>query len=164
MPKAGYTKGCCPVCKVQKSVGLDGLMRPHQRHEKPCAGAGQLPHVRKERARTGWAAVRWDALVRDGHRCRKCHTTTGQLDAHHVNERSNGGRDELENLITLCGTCHVEWHQGGLEDVLTLNAWLAVPPARMLAVVWARPWPVSVSAYYFKEQVELAINLARQPR
>jgi group II intron reverse transcriptase/maturase len=53
-----------------------------------------------------WRNLRDEALVRDGYRCTKCGSTSN-LDVHHVNPKHKKGRDALENLITLCETCHV---------------------------------------------------------
>lgn len=34
---------------------------------------------------------------------------------HHIIYRSKGGSDEIENLITLCETCHKKLHKGELK-------------------------------------------------
>jgi len=48
----------------------------------------------------------WD---RDGWRCRRC-KSRNNLHAHHVVWRSEGGRDETWNLLTLCQACHDQVH------------------------------------------------------
>lgn len=53
-----------------------------------------------------WREVRQEALQRDNHRCQvfgKEHS--GQV--HHFIPRSQGGTNDLSNLITLCGRCHM---------------------------------------------------------
>jgi hypothetical protein len=42
---------------------------------------------------------------RDGDRCARC-GSSGQLHVHHRVRRSQGGRDDSSNLITLCSACH----------------------------------------------------------
>lgn len=43
--------------------------------------------------------------------------------------RRDGGSDRMENLITLCATCHAEWE--GLEQtlILTFDRWMELPPS-----------------------------------
>ncbi len=55
------------------------------------------------------------ALVRDGHCCRVpgCKNST-YLDLHHIELRSEGGRNALENILTVCGAHHRAVHRGWL--------------------------------------------------
>jgi len=49
------------------------------------------------------------AFERDDFTCQKCKTqdkTAKILEAHHIIPLVFGGKDELENLITLCSDCH----------------------------------------------------------
>ena len=55
------------------------------------------------------AALRTDALVRDGYRCLVCGGRKN-LTVHHVHWRRYGGRTELANLATACETCHSMIH------------------------------------------------------
>lgn len=48
-------------------------------------------------------------LDRDHWRCRHCGYRQG-MSVHHVIFRSDGGRDESWNLITLCNECHDQVH------------------------------------------------------
>jgi 5-methylcytosine-specific restriction endonuclease McrA len=43
--------------------------------------------------------------MRDGNRCRNC-GATAKLSVHHIIKARNGGRDTLDNLVTLCASCH----------------------------------------------------------
>ncbi len=49
--------------------------------------------------------MRAKVLARDGHRCQSCRGRR-DLHAHHVQPRSEGGRTELDNLVTTCKFCH----------------------------------------------------------
>jgi 5-methylcytosine-specific restriction endonuclease McrA len=51
---------------------------------------------------------------RDGWRCRHCGDSSG-LHPHHVVYKSHGGKDELNNLLTLCWKCHRGHHDGKLD-------------------------------------------------
>lgn len=54
--------------------------------------------------------VRDAVRARDGHRCRYCGKGSGRLEIHHINYRSQGGRDEETNLILLCDEHHRLMH------------------------------------------------------
>lgn len=50
---------------------------------------------------------------RDKWMCRHCHNRSGGLHPHHVIFRSQGGKDNLSNLLLLCACCHLEGVHGG---------------------------------------------------
>lgn len=62
----------------------------------------------------------WNAreyvLFRDGHICQHCHGKSKDkiLNAHHKESRKTGG-DSPSNLVTLCETCHNNFHLGKIE-------------------------------------------------
>lgn len=56
-----------------------------------------------------YALVHRATLERDGFKCRYCGSRS-QLHVHHVIYRSQGGPDELWNLLTLDETCHSAVH------------------------------------------------------
>jgi 5-methylcytosine-specific restriction endonuclease McrA len=45
------------------------------------------------------------AMKRDGHQCNHCGTSFN-LTVHHIIPRREGGTDHLDNLQTLCDSCH----------------------------------------------------------
>ena len=57
--------------------------------------------------------VREYVLFRDGHQCQCCHGKSKDkiLNVHHIESRKIGG-DAPNNLITLCETCHINYHKG----------------------------------------------------
>jgi hypothetical protein len=57
-----------------------------------------------------WENIRKSVLKRDNHNCQRCQEERGPLQAHHINPRSQGGKDTLSNLITLCRPCHAVQH------------------------------------------------------
>ncbi len=60
--------------------------------------------------------------VRDGWKCRHC-GSRGPLHPHHIVYSSQGGPDELWNLITLCAFCHLEGiHKANLTIVEPADA------------------------------------------
>lgn len=62
----------------------------------------------------------WNAreyvLARDGHKCQHCKGKSKDpiLNIHHIESRKTGG-DSPSNLITLCETCHKEFHKGKIK-------------------------------------------------
>lgn len=54
-----------------------------------------------------WSAIRQQVLERDGHTCQLCgFVASSNLHIHHIMKRSEGGTDHLDNLLTLCPSCH----------------------------------------------------------
>lgn len=64
----------------------------------------------------GFWNVREYVLWRDNHECQYCHGKSKDpiLNVHHIESRKIGG-DAPNNLITLCKTCHHDYHQGKIE-------------------------------------------------
>jgi 5-methylcytosine-specific restriction endonuclease McrA len=58
-----------------------------------------------------FAALRNQVLERDAWRCQFC-GSSDNLHVHHLRSRDKGGDDCLENLITLCASCHRNVHEG----------------------------------------------------
>jgi len=55
---------------------------------------------------SSWKNIRSIVLKRDNYKCVLCgKENSGQV--HHIIPRSKGGTEELSNLITLCGRCHM---------------------------------------------------------
>lgn len=65
----------------------------------------------------GYENKRQYVLARDGYTCQHCHGKSGdrRKEVHHVKWRSQGGSDDVSNLITLCKTCHDAVHRGEIE-------------------------------------------------
>jgi 5-methylcytosine-specific restriction endonuclease McrA len=53
--------------------------------------------------------VRLQVLARDRWQCQLCGKSTN-LEVHHQHSRAQGGKDQLENLISLCSDCHQQLH------------------------------------------------------
>jgi hypothetical protein len=61
-------------------------------------------------------------LQRDGFKCRNC-GSRNNLMIHHIVYRSHQGGNEMNNLLTLCASCHSGHHLGhlGIEVLQTLG-------------------------------------------
>ncbi|MBF0207067.1 MAG: HNH endonuclease [Oligoflexia bacterium] len=62
---------------------------------------------------SGFWNIREYVLYRDGHKCCACGGKSNDqiLNVHHIESRKTGG-DRPENLITLCESCHKNFHAG----------------------------------------------------
>lgn len=67
----------------------------------------------QEGPQKGFWNVREYVLFRDNHTCQHCKGKSGDkiLNVHHIESRKTGGNSP-ENLITLCETCHKDYHNG----------------------------------------------------
>lgn len=57
-----------------------------------------------------WGWVREEALERDEHQCQEC-GSVDCLQVHHITPVCMGGESTLENVTTLCRTCHQAVHR-----------------------------------------------------
>lgn len=81
--------------------------------------------------------VRQAVRQRDGERCRWCgRNGSSGLQVHHVVYRSQGGSDELSNLILLCQQHHEEAHSNKKrwQKVLLASLWMLYVEGEMLPV------------------------------
>jgi len=70
-----------------------------------------------------WSKQRLKALNRDNHTCQKCDTVKSELelpiDVHHIipyrNFDDSSEANCVENLISLCRSCHMKVERGGFK-------------------------------------------------
>lgn len=69
--------------------------------------------------RYDWSTIRYLILERDNYICQHCDTKKSkrELEVHHIIPRCKGGSDKLDNLITLCTTCHKKETKKLLEEI-----------------------------------------------
>lgn len=53
-----------------------------------------------------WLRLREAILERDNHTCQECGATDCRLEVHHKIPARMNGKDEPDNLVTLCSICH----------------------------------------------------------
>ena len=81
----------------------------HCGRRKPCSAHPPRPKpAMAERRKASWLRARTAALQRDGYACQRCGApkATKTLHVHHIVPRSHGGPTTLDNLITVCESCH----------------------------------------------------------
>jgi len=62
--------------------------------------------IQKQIYEDEFLCIRTEVLKRDNYRCVNCGMTGKELHVHHVVPRSEGGTNDLSNLVTLCSRCH----------------------------------------------------------
>jgi 5-methylcytosine-specific restriction endonuclease McrA len=72
--------------------------------------SGHSKHPRFRLDTESYRRLRQLVLKRDHWRCQFCGCIAG-LEVHHVIPRGRLGGDYEENLITLCGHCHLSVHE-----------------------------------------------------
>ena len=74
------------------------------------------PYSKEDFDKPNTALIRHQVLTRDGQTCATpgCQNR-GELFAHHVQWRSNGGRTNLINEVSVCQRCHSLIHEGYLQ-------------------------------------------------
>lgn len=92
----------------------------------------------QEGEQLGFWNVREYVLFRDSHICQHCKGKSGDkvLNVHHIIHRQNGGSDKPDNLITLCKTCHDNYHKGKIT--LKINKIKSFKDATFMGIMrWA---------------------------
>lgn len=56
--------------------------------------------------------------LRDGPGCLVCGLESPDLTIHHIKKKSDGGSNDISNLVLLCEDCHCYWHQNESKDFL----------------------------------------------
>lgn len=71
----------------------------------------------QEGEQLGFWNVREYVLFRDDHVCQHCKGKSKDpiLNVHHIIQRKDGGSNAPSNLITLCETCHSDYHKGKIN-------------------------------------------------
>ena len=73
----------------------------------------------------------------DGQTCQHCGYKHA-LCVHHIEGHSN----DMDNLMTLCESCHLEWESVAQATKLTFAEWLYAPPYLDLLSFW-RPFYIA---------------------
>ena len=64
----------------------------------------------RQTATREWANIRQRAFLDQGRRCSEC-GKAGRLEVHHRKPLSEGGTNDLGNLVVLCRGCHIDIHR-----------------------------------------------------
>lgn len=103
----------CLVCGIAYTV-----IPSHSAESKTCSrkcaavrtAIRQRKSGKEERTRLctkRWKSIRRQVLERDAYRCTECGIDRGRIHVHHKVPWRDSRDDSLENLITLCNSCHM---------------------------------------------------------
>ena len=87
----------------------------------------------------GFWNVREYVLHRDGHQCQCCKGKSKDkvLNVHHIDSRKTGG-NAPNNLITLCETCHTNYHKGKIKLPAKIKRGMSFRDATFMGIMrWA---------------------------
>jgi 5-methylcytosine-specific restriction endonuclease McrA len=90
-------------------LGIAVFRREHRNYERDLRNLREYyaqKQTQKQVFDEKFLEVRTAVLKRDGYRCVNCCQTGTELHVHHIIPRSEGGTNDLGNLVTLCGKCH----------------------------------------------------------
>ena len=67
--------------------------------------------------------IKCDVFQRDGFNCQNkdCKNPSAELTMHHVKWQKNGGVNKARNCVTICNTCHKEFHAGKYPLIMKNN-------------------------------------------
>lgn len=106
----------CPECAKSTVQTSRGEMELSPADAKRAQCDARIKRPGEPNSSTIPPARRSEVLRRDRFRCQSpgCHHSRF-LEVHHLKPRSQGGGNELENLVTLCSGCHRLHHEGGFR-------------------------------------------------
>lgn len=129
-------KGCIPVGTILKCVDCDSEFKFKsfiQIRCKECQKKHKTKQIYKclqknpklkEYKKTAKDNYHFDGnrektLIRDGYKCSYCNSTD-RLHVHHLDGKGlnmvrKNRNNDLDNLITLCNSCHTKAHNGSIE-------------------------------------------------
>lgn len=117
-------KGLCRVCYFADYVPAN--QKTIQGYKLKWYKANMTPEAMKaKREQDHFAGLREPCLQRDGYQCVKCGSVK-QLVVHHKDGNGRPKPEELknntlENLETLCRSCHIAAHRGDLMKAKSAN-------------------------------------------
>ena len=104
-----FIKSILPISKLILEVGQ---FDTHLMKDPSLANPKRKHWGYQKGTNYGFANSREHALFRDKYTCQCCGAKHTRLEVHHIIYRSKGGKDDLDNLITLCEDCHKKVHAG----------------------------------------------------
>ena len=103
-------KKVCGFIPVKNIIVETAEFDPHKLKNPDIQGTGY-----QHGDAMGFYNVKAAVLSRDNYTCQICKAQNTQLQVHHIQFRSQGGSNSMENLITLCKECHEKIHKKELK-------------------------------------------------
>ena len=132
------------------------------------------PEIKGEEYQKGEQLNFWNVreyvLFRDGHTCQCCKGKSKDkiLNVHHIESRKTGG-DAPNNLITLCETCHNNYHKGKINLPKTIKRGMSFRDATFMGIMrWGfyeevkKTYPNVIMTYgYITKNTRISNNLPK---
>ena len=114
----------------------------------------------------GFANSREHALSRDGYTCQICGAKHTRLEVHHIKYRSQGGTNDLYNLITLCESCHKKIHAGKIvikKKIKKLPNFSSATIMTILRSMLLNKYSTAIETFgYITKENRLNLNLPKE--
>lgn len=116
------------IMAIRSSPEYKQKLSDMRKGEKNPGWRGGTSHDRNLRHDWKWKEARKRCYERDNWTCQDCGVKCRnkvRIQAHHLIARRDGGTDDLENLITLCASCHRKREREcvkGVKDTCTSSA------------------------------------------
>ena len=153
-----FIKSILPISKLILEVGQ---FDTHKLKNPNVRGWGYQRGVNY-----GFANSREHALCRDNYTCQVCKAKNTRLEVHHIKYRSQGGTDDLDNLITLCADCHKKVHAGELsinKKPKKLPNFSSVTIMSTLRSMLLKHYPEAIETFGFiTKENRLSLNLPKE--
>ncbi len=105
--------GLGKLCSQDCLTSLQNKARDKNSRRIASKRSSQSPRSSKKRVGIP-PEIRQAVKERDRKRCRRCGNKNG-IQLHHVQYLSQGGKDEIENILVLCLLCHQGVHANSLD-------------------------------------------------
>ena len=99
----------CSMLPVVNIIVETAEFDPHKLKNPNVSGKGYQDGGQKD-----FYNVKSAVLNRDNYTYQICGEKDTRLEVHHIQFRSKGGSNRMDNLVTLCRDCHKQIHSGGL--------------------------------------------------
>jgi 5-methylcytosine-specific restriction endonuclease McrA len=99
----------CRTCSKQRADHAKVQRRMNDRRQQSILAEYRRKPYSERRQTQEWAVLKRQIHRRDGYRCRLCGRDDTPLHVHHCTY-ANYAEERLEDLITLCSTCHEHFH------------------------------------------------------
>lgn len=133
------------------------------------------PNIHNEMYQNGEQSNFWNVreyvLFRDGHTCQCCDGKSKDkiLNIHHIESRKTGG-NAPNNLITLCETCHKNYHKGKIQLPKTIKRGMSFRDATFMGIMRHRLYDelnnkyknVAMTFGYITKQTRIFYNLPKK--
>ena len=158
-----FIKSILPINKLVFEVGQ---FDTHLMKNPSLASPKIRPWGYQKGTNYGFANSREHALFRDKYTCQCCGAKNTRLEVHHIVYRSQGGTDDVDNLITLCEDCHRKLHAGEVsinKNLKKLPRFSDTTIMSILRSMLLKKYPRAIETFgYITKENRLGLNLPKE--